>query len=116
MPLPYFCNVEGLVIILLSLCLAVGLVTLLMVFLLFARWKRSIRPGRFPESDSAATHSILQAAVKPVSVIEKKYLVLFLEGKSTEEISKAMRVEPSSVYTMKYRIKKKYPGDYQFPF
>ena len=57
-----------------------------------------------------------KAAVKPLSSIEKKYLALFLDGKTTEEISTIMHVEPSSVYTMKYRLRKKFPADYTFPF
>ena len=48
--------------------------------------------------------------------MEKKYLLLFMEGKSTEEIAAIMHVEPNSVYTMKYRIRKKFPDDYIFPF
>ena len=39
-----------------------------------------------------------------------------MSGKATEEIASAMHVAPSSVYTMKYRIKKKYPADFPLPF
>ena len=48
--------------------------------------------------------------------MEKKYLRLFAEGKTTTEIAKAMNVEPSSVYTMKYRIRKKFPETVVLPF
>lgn len=39
-----------------------------------------------------------------------------LSGRSTEEIAETMHVAPASVYTMKYRIKKKYPESFPLPF
>ncbi|MBR6416077.1 MAG: hypothetical protein IKS22_08235 [Bacteroidales bacterium] len=42
--------------------------------------------------------------------------MLFMSGKTTEEIADAMQVAPSSVYTMKYRIRKKFPEGYPLPF
>ena len=107
---------ERIVILLLSLCLAVGLLILLTVLMHYAQWRRANRPGRLPVSNSVATHSIFQAAIKPLSNIEKRYLHLFLDGKTTEEISATMHVEPSSVYTMKYRIRKKFPADFPLQF
>lgn len=59
---------------------------------------------------------IFSSALKPLSAVERKYILLFLSGKSTEEIADAMHVAPASVYTMKYRIKKKYPVHYPLPF
>ena len=106
----------GAVIILLSLCLAVGLFSLITGLMHFRQWKLMNRQDKTPDSSSATVHSILQAAVKPLSRGEKKYLHMFLEGKSTEEISAVMHVEPSSVYTMKYRIRKKFPENYPLPF
>lgn len=107
---------EGAVIILLSLSLAVGILILVTVIMHFGQWKRANRQGKLPEQHSVSLPSIHQAAVKPLSNIEKKYLQLFLEGKTTEEISAVMHVEPSSVYTMKYRIRKKFPEDYPLEF
>lgn len=115
-PLPYFCNVEGLFVILLSLCLTVGLLVLLTVVLHYVQWKRTGRQAAPSVTLSTDNHSIFQEAIKPLSNIEKKYLLLFLEGKSTEEISAAMHVEPSSVYTMKYRIRKKFAPDFRLRF
>ena len=37
-------------------------------------------------------------------------------GVTKEEIAAIMHVEPNSVYTMKYRIRKKFPDDYILPF
>ena len=59
---------------------------------------------------------IFASALKPLSAVERKYILLFMSGKSTEEIADAMHVAPASVYTMKYRIKKKYPAGYPLPF
>lgn len=59
---------------------------------------------------------IFSSAMKPLSAVERKYIMLFMSGKSTEEIAAAMHVAPASVYTMKYRIKKKYPADFPLPF
>jgi len=59
---------------------------------------------------------IFSAALKPLSAVERKYILLFMSGKSTEEIADAMHVAPTSVYTMKYRLRKKFPADFPLPF
>ena len=64
--------------------------------------------------DKAA--QVFSSALKPLSAVERKYIMLFMSGKSTEEIADAMNVAPASVYTMKYRIKKKYPESFPLPF
>ncbi len=63
-----------------------------------------------------AARKIFSSAQKPLSAVERKYVLLFMSGKSTEEIADAMHVEPASVYTMKYRIKKKFPDTFPLPF
>lgn len=65
---------------------------------------------------SEQANKVFSSANKPLSAVERKYILLFMSGKSTEEIAAAMHVAPSSVYTMKYRIKKKYPDSYPLPF
>lgn len=61
-------------------------------------------------------NKLFAAAEKPLSAVERKYILLFLSGRTTEEIAAAMHVEPSSVYTMKYRIKKKFSDTFPLPF
>ena len=61
-------------------------------------------------------NKLFAAAEKPLSAVERKYILLFLSGRTTEEIAAAMHVEPSSVYTMKYRIKKKFSDSFPLPF
>ena len=65
-------------------------------------------------SEKAA--QVISSAQKPLSTVERKYILLFMSGKSTEEVAEAMHVAPASVYTMKYRIKKKYPDSFPLPF
>lgn len=109
--------VEAIIILLLSLCLAVGIFILLTVNLHFRQWKRSKQfAARQDEPRPKGLESLLTSAVKPLSPMERRYLRLFVEEKTTEEIAAVMHVEPSSVYTMKYRIRKKFPADFSLPF
>ena len=107
---------EGLFILLLSVNIAVGLLVLLVVVLHHLEWKRSLQSVDSREISTGSIDTVLQVAAKPLSAIEKKYLVLFIEGKTTEEIAEVMHVEPATVYTVKYRIRKKFPADYTLPF
>lgn len=107
---------EGLIIFLLALNAVVGLLVLLVVIMFYRQWKRPANPLLSQEALPDSITPLLQAAVKPLSSVEKKYLILFTEGKSTEEIAGSMHVEPATVYTMKYRLRKKFPADYSLPF
>lgn len=107
---------EGLIILLLAVNVVVGLLVLLIVLVHHRQWKRSVLSAPAQETPTSDIAPVLQAATKPLSAMEKKYLVLFMEGKSTEEITEVMHVEPATVYTMKYRIRKKFPADYILPF
>ncbi len=111
---------DNLIIILLFVCILLGAGALLLAGIHYVQWKRFSKlfpvtgyetTGKSPKFDE-----ILSSAVKPLSINEKKYFLLFLDGKTTDEIAAAMHVEPSSVYTMKYRIRKKFPDDYLLPF
>ena len=108
---------EAIIILLLSLCLVVGILVLLTVNVHFRQWKRSKQPAAQPyDPTPKGFEALLASTMKPLSPMERRYLRLFLEGKTTEEIAAAMHVEPSSVYTMKYRIRKKFPADFSLPF
>ena len=69
--------------------------------------------GKVP---SEPANRVFAAADKALSAVERKYILLLMSGKTTEEIADAMHVAPASVYTMKYRIRKKYPAGYPLPF
>lgn len=107
---------EGLIILLVTLDIIVGLLVLLVALLHYRQWKRAVQSFPLQDVPSGNLEPLLQAAEKPLSPVEKKYLVLFIEGKTTEEIADIMHVEPATVYTMKYRIRKKFPTDYTLPF
>ena len=107
---------EGTIILLLSLGLAVGILILTTVLVHYLQWRGAGRQEKLPDKVSPSHPSIFHDAVKPLSNMEKKYLLLFMEGKSVEEVSLIMHVEPASVYTMRYRIKKKFPDNYNLPF
>ena len=57
-----------------------------------------------------------KSANEPLSVTEKKYMHYFLLGTAPAQIAKEMHVETASVYSMKYRLKKKFPEGFNFPF
>lgn len=107
---------EGLIISLLAVNIVVGLIVLLVALVHHRQWKQANQSSPLQDVPSGNIAPVLQAATKPLSPIEKKYLVLFMEGKTTEEIAELMHVEPATVYTMKYRIRKKFPADYTLPF
>lgn len=66
--------------------------------------------------DRSLAKNIFQSSLKPLSAVERRYILLFMSGATTEGIASAMNVDTSSVYTMKYRIKKKFPKEFALPF
>lgn len=113
-------KVEGIIIIILSIGVVVGIVLLVLTTLHFRRCIRLLEALNTnlvnnPE-ETSREKELLLVAKKPLSLTEKKFFTLFLEGKTTEEIAELMHVEQSSVYTMKYRIKKKFPKEFHLPF
>ena len=106
------------IFVMLSVCVLLEVLILALVCVHYLQWRR--RTGSAQADGSgllpSRAKSILSSAVKPLSAIERKYFILFMDGKSTEEIAEAMHVEPSSVYTMKYRIRKKFPEGFRLPF
>lgn len=90
------------------------LVALVLYYRLLIRSREQSRytAGVAPE----LARKIFDSAEKPLSAVERQYILLFMSGSSTEEIANAMNVDVSSVYTMRYRIKKKYPQGFSLPF
>ena len=58
----------------------------------------------------------MQKAVKPLTIVDKKYLLCFLQGEDVKTIAARFHVEPASVYTVRYRMKKKFPKNENLPF
>jgi DNA-binding CsgD family transcriptional regulator len=61
----------------------------------------------------------LQALIshgKKITVMDKRYILCFAAGMTVEDIADFMSLEPASVYTVRYRLKKKFPTEYPFPY
>lgn len=59
---------------------------------------------------------LMEQAVKPLTVVDQKYMLCFLNGEDVKHIARRFNVEPASVYTVRYRMKKKFPSMAQLPF
>ena len=46
--------------------------------------------------------------------MDKRYLMCFAAGLSAEQVADIFNVEPASVYTVRYRIRKKFPKEKSF--
>lgn len=66
--------------------------------------------------DLKLAKAVISAATSQLSAVERCYILLFLSGASTDDISSAMHVMRTSVYTMRYRLRKKFPKGYLLPF
>ena len=82
-----------------------------------------------PETCSYKTHSIsrlqaldwdnislLCAKGNRLTNMDKRYILCFAAGMSVEEVADLFHIEPASVYTVRYRLRKKFPTDSLFPY
>ena len=53
---------------------------------------------------------------KKITTMDKRYVLCFAAGMSVEEIADFMSLEPASVYTVRYRLRKKFGSDYPFSY
>ena len=51
-----------------------------------------------------------------ITTMDKRYILCFAAGMSVEEIADFMCLEAASVYTVRYRIRKKMGSEYPFPY
>ena len=75
--------------------------------------------------ESAVTHlrnldlnhiqSLLSHA-KKLTTMDKRYILCFAAGMTVENIADLMSLEPASVYTVRYRLRKKFSSEYPFPY
>lgn len=65
--------------------------------------------------DLDEAHHLMSQASKPLTVVDQKYILCFLNGEDVKHIARRFNVEPASVYTVRYRIKKKFPSDVKLP-
>lgn len=55
-------------------------------------------------------------AQEKLSTMDKKYILCFMSGMDVPTIAQLFNVTPPSVYTVRYRIRKKYPKNYELVF
>ena len=53
---------------------------------------------------------------KKITTMDKRYILCFAAGMTVEEIADFMSLEPASVYTVRYRLRKKFSSDYPFSY
>ena len=53
---------------------------------------------------------------KKITTMDKRYILCFAAGMTVEEIADFMSLEPASVYTVRYRLRKKFTLEYPFPY
>ncbi|MBO5362109.1 MAG: hypothetical protein J6J71_09350 [Prevotella sp.] len=53
---------------------------------------------------------------KKITTMDKRYILCFAAGMTVEEIADFMSLEPASVYTVRYRLRKKFDSDYPFSY
>lgn len=53
---------------------------------------------------------------KKITTMDKRYILCFAANMSVEDIAEFMSLEPASVYTVRYRIRKKFSSQYPFPY
>jgi hypothetical protein len=70
---------------------------------------------RYAESIAAMDSKILEQAYRTSTAkltgMDLKYMICFLAGMDVRDISLLMNVEPASVHTVRYRIRKKFPHE-----
>ena len=53
---------------------------------------------------------------RKLTTMDKRYILCFAAGMTVEDIADFMLLEPASVYTVRYRLKKKFSSEYLFPY
>lgn len=66
--------------------------------------------------DFDEAHRLMERAIKPLTVVDQKYILCFLNGEDVKYIARRFNVEPASIYTVRYRMKKKFPNSVKLPF
>ena len=58
----------------------------------------------------------LLSNAKKITTMDKRYILCFAAGMTVEYIADLMSLEPASVYTVRYRLRKKFSLEYPFPY
>ena len=65
----------------------------------------------FDHVDIKHIHSIVNKSISPLTAMDIRYIICFTSGLKPAQIAQMMNVEPGSVYTVRYRLKKKLGAD-----
>jgi tetratricopeptide (TPR) repeat protein len=57
---------------------------------------------------------VLLSHGKKITTMDKRYILCFAAGMTVEEIADFMSLEAASIYTVRYRLRKKFPSDHPF--
>lgn len=63
--------------------------------------------------------STIQAVIaqgRRITTMDRRYILCFAAGMTVEQVALLMHVDPASVYTVRYRLRKKFPADFTFPY
>ncbi|MDY2943302.1 MAG: hypothetical protein SOT07_06370 [Paludibacteraceae bacterium] len=84
---------------------------------------------QLPASCAYKTHSIARLQTLDIENIahlcaqgnrltnmDKRYILCFAAGMSVEDVADLFHIEPASVYTVRYRLRKKFPANSMFPY
>jgi hypothetical protein len=66
--------------------------------------------------DVQQVDTLFASTTIPLSTMVKKYILCVLSGLIADEAATFFNVEQASVYTVRYRIKKKFPLGISLPF
>lgn len=58
---------------------------------------------------------LLNSNIAKLSTIDKRYIICFIADMNVHDIANMFNIDSTSVYTAKYRLKKKFPAD-KLPF
>ena len=59
---------------------------------------------------------VLLSNAKKITTMDKRYILCFAAGMTVEDIANLMSLESASVYTVRYRLRKKFTSEYPFPY
>lgn len=70
--------------------------------------------SRIVSTDPELVRGLWEGATQRLTTMDKKYSILFLSGMSYSDIAHLQNVETASVYTVRYRLRKKLSSDAAF--
>ena len=60
--------------------------------------------------------AIFSSSHEPLTQMDRRYILCFLADMTIQDISLIFNVETASIYTVRYRVKKKFPKSITLPF